>query len=102
MVGKSLILLGMNYDIALYKNAPAYLIKHIQRLQKAAAGYVLMHYSNEKDVFSLNWLPIIELIDFEISKLAHKALYDDSWPNYLLLNQKNIIRDLRNNDSKMI
>ena len=79
---------------------PAYLIKGIQRLQNAAAGSVLMRYSNEKDVISLNWLPIIELIDLEISKLAYKVLYDKSWPNYLLLNRKKIIRDL--NDSNMI
>ena len=93
MLAESLILSRINYGILLYKNAPAYLIKHIQRLQNTATGYVLMHYSNEKDVISLNWLPIIELIDFEISKLAYKALYDESWPNYL---------DLRNNDSNMI
>ena len=35
-----------------------------------------MRYFNEKDVISRNWLPIIELIDFEISKLAYKALYE--------------------------
>ena len=51
-----------------------YLIQCIQRLQNAAAGYVLMRYSNGKVVISLDWLPIIELIDFEISKFAYKAL----------------------------
>ena len=88
MPTESLILLRINYGIVLYKNAPAYLIKHIQRLQNAAAGYVLMRYFNEKDVICLNWLPIIELIDLEISKFAYKALYDESWPNYLSLNRK--------------
>ena len=86
MLAELLILSRISYGIVLYKNAPAYLIKRIQRLQNAAAGYVLTRYSNEKDVISLNWLPIIELIDFEISKLAQKALYDESWPNYLSLN----------------
>ena len=47
-------------------------------------------------------VPIIEIIDFEISKLAHKALCDESWPNYLSLNRKKVIRSLRNNDSHMI
>ena len=64
--------------------------------------YVLMRYSNEKYVISLNWLPIIELIDFEISKLAYKAFYDESWPNYLSLNRNNFVRGLRNNDGNMI
>ena len=62
MLAESLILSRINYGIVLYKKALAYLIKRIQRLQNAAAGYVLMRYSNEKDVISLNWLPIIELI----------------------------------------
>ena len=31
----------------------------------------------EKDVMSLNCIPIIELIDFEISKLARNALYNE-------------------------
>ena len=75
---ESLILLRISYGIVLHKNAPAYLIIRIQRLQNAAAGYVLMRCSNEKDVIFLNLLTIIELIDFEISKLAHKALCDDS------------------------
>ena len=66
MLAESLILLRINYGIVLYKKAPVYLIKCIQILQNAAAGYILMRYSNEKDVISLNWLPIIELIDFEI------------------------------------
>ena len=83
---ESLILSRINYGIVLY----------------AATGYVLMRYSNEKDVFSLNWSPIIKLTNFEISKLAHKALYNESWPNYLSLNCKKLIRDLRNNDSNMI
>ena len=102
MLAESLILLRINYDIVLYINAPAYLMKRLQRLQNVAAGYVLMSFSNEKDVISLNWLPIIELIDFEISILTQKALCDESWPNYLSLNRKKFIRDLRNNDSNMI
>ena len=86
MLAESLILSRINYGIVLYKKATAYLIKRIQRLQNAAAGYVLICYSNEKDVISLNWLHIIELIGSKISKLAYKALYNESWPNFLLLN----------------
>ena len=74
ILAQSLILSRINYSIVLYKNAPAYLIKRLERLQNAAVGYVHMLYSNEKDVISLHWLPIIELINFEISKLAHKGL----------------------------
>ena len=34
--------------------------------------------------------------------MAYKALYNESWPNDFLLNKKNMIRDLRNNDKNMI
>ena len=71
MLAESLILSRINYGIVLYKNPPAYLIQRIQRLQNAAAGYVLMRYSHEKVVISPTWLPIIELTDFKISKLAY-------------------------------
>ena len=46
ILAESLILWRINYGIVLYRNAPAYLIKRIQRLQNAAAGYSLMRYSN--------------------------------------------------------
>ena len=53
------------------KKAPAYLIKRITA--GYSAGYVLICYSNEKDLISRNRLPINKLIDFKISKLAYKA-----------------------------
>ena len=61
-----------------------------------------MSYSNEKVVISLNWLLTIELVDFEISKLTCKALYHESWSNYLSLDRKKSIRGLRNNDSNKV
>ena len=61
-----------------------------------------MRYSNEKVVISLNWLLTIELVDFEISKLTCKALYHESWSNYLSLDRKKSIRGLRNNDSNKV
>ena len=100
MLAESLILSKLNYGIVLYKNARPYFIKRIQRLQNAAAGYVLMRHSNEKDVISLNWLLIIELIDFKISKLAHKALCDDPGQIIYRWIEKNLLETL--DDSNMI
>ena len=51
MLAESLILSRINYGTVFYKNAPTYLIKCIQRLQNAAASYVLMRYSNENMSF---------------------------------------------------
>ena len=32
---------------------------------------------------TLNWLPIIERRDLAMLKISHKALHDDTWPEYL-------------------
>ena len=34
---------------------------------------------------TLNWLPIIERRDLAMLKISHKALHDDTWPEYLHL-----------------
>ena len=99
-LAESIILSRINYGIVLYKSSPVYLIKRIQRLQNAAVVHALMHYSNEKYVISLNWLPIIELTGSEIWKLTYKALSHDQII-YHWIEKKNI-RDLRNNDCNMI
>ena len=45
MLAELLILSRIIYDIVLYKNAPAYLIKRIQRLQNNDAGPALTQFS---------------------------------------------------------
>ena len=96
LLASSLVLSKIDYGNVMLKNAPAYLIKRIQRLQNSTTGYVLGRYAKEKDVLSLNWLPVIERMDFSLSKMAHKATNQETWPEYLRLEIKPTNSRLRN------
>ena len=44
-------------------------------------------FADLEDIIKLNWLPVKEIVEFNLLKLAHKSLYDkDSFPEYLKLN----------------
>ena len=97
---QSLILSKIDYCNVLLKDAPKYLIKRLQKIQNAAAGFVLCRKANESDVTSLRWLPVHERICSSLANLAHKALHDPSWPDYLqLANVTPGERTLRSNHS---
>ena len=61
-----------------------YLAKRLQGVQNCAAGYVLGRYANAVDVVNLNWLPVLECIEYNISKLTYQGLNDKSWSSYLV------------------
>ena len=85
MLMQSLILSKLNYCNVLLADAPQYLIKKLQKIQNAAAGYVYGRRANEIDVVNLKWLTVSENISTSLAKLAHKALNESSWPRYLPL-----------------
>ena len=39
-----------------------------------------------EDVEKLNWLPVNKNVELNIVKLAHKSLYDETFPEYFKLN----------------
>ena len=41
-----------------------YLVKRLQRVQNCTAGYILCRYANAVDVVNLQWLPILESIEY--------------------------------------
>ena len=94
-----LVLSKLDYCNVLYDSAPAYLIKRMQRVQNSAAGFVLCRYSRVEDVIDLKWLPVKERIEFNIAKLAFKAINFDNWPSYLTVKIKQQTRVLRSNDN---
>ena len=49
-------------DIVSYP-IPEYLVKRLQRVQRAAAGFVIGRFVTELDVLKLGWLPIKERRD---------------------------------------
>ena len=66
----------------------------MQRVQNAAASFVLNRFSSE-DVLEVGWLPILECTRYNIMKLVHKALHKDTWPSSLALIKHNPGRELR-------
>ena len=82
-LAEALIMSKITYSIAVFGQIPDYLLNRLQRIQNIAAGYVLNRYASLKDVLELQWLPMKEYIQFNVTKLVHKAFYDGQWPSYL-------------------
>ena len=92
---QTLVLSKLYYNSNVYHNLPECLIKRLERVQKACAGFVFNRYANTKDVINLNWLPIKDHFEWVLLKTTHKAMYSNSWPQYLKLEKVNHSRNLR-------
>ena len=79
---KALVLSKLYYNDVIYHSLPEYLQKRLQRVQKAAASFVLGKFARSADVLSLNWLPIKEQREWNVLKLSYKAVH--TW--YILVN----------------
>ena len=99
---ESLMLSKLDYNDTVFTPLPVYLIKWLQRVQLAAAGFVLGCYANEKDLLKLKWLPISERRDHRLACLAHRALYSTDWPAYLQLKQYLPAWTLRSSDALLL
>ena len=80
---ESLVLSKVNYACSVFHPLPAFQMKRLQRLQNACAGFVTRRFARVEDVLKLNWLPVNENVELNILKLAHKSLYDETFPEYL-------------------
>ena len=80
---ESLVLSKINYGNVLLGDLPKSEIKRLQKVQNAAAGYVLRRHADINDVLSLKWLPVAESIESSLAKTIHKAVNDKNWPSYL-------------------
>ena len=76
-------------------NAPKCRLRRFQKLLNSIASFVVGRYSTSTDVINLKWLPIDERIDFNIIKLAHKAIHQENFPVYLKLGFNTNIRSNR-------
>ena len=64
------------------------------------AGFVLNRYTTESDVLEkLRWLPIKERTEYHVLRLAHKSLWESSFPDYLRLERRTVNRQLRSSQS---
>ena len=86
---QSLVLSKLNFNDTVSYPLPMFLQKKMQRVQNAAAGFVLNRYCSEEDVLKLGWLPTLENTQLNILKLGHRALYNNNWPEYLTLSRHN-------------
>ena len=75
-----------------------YQLKRLQRVQNACAGFVKgskVALCKVADVIHIGWLPMEERRDWQILKMAHKALHQNPWPAYLPLKIKSGEKPLR-------
>ena len=85
-LAQALVLSKLYYNDIVYHPLPDYLSKRLQRVQKAAASFVLGRYASAEDiVLKLMWLPVKEHREWNLLKATHKAIHNINWPNYLKL-----------------
>lgn len=64
-------------------NLPNIKLCKLDKLRKRIAAFVTQRYCTTEDVIRLRWLPSKEQIEFDMLKLAHKAIYNEDFPSYL-------------------
>ena len=101
-VAELLILSKMDYADAVFRPLSLKLQKRLQKVENAAASFVLGRYTKEKDVVSLGWLPMKERRDWHLAKLAFKYISDRNKPEYIDISLKENNRHLRSSSAPLI
>ena len=83
------------YNDIVYHQLPNYLLRRLQRVQLAAASFVIKRYAKTPDIIDLGWLPFNENRDLNLCKTTFKAMYDVNWPAYLRVTVRHPNRTLR-------
>ena len=81
---------------------PEYLKKRLQRVQVAAASFVLGRYTNKPDLRKLGWLPVVERRESHLLNNVVKALHFIDWPSYLKLDLQILSRTLRSSNERIL
>ena len=92
---QSLVLSKLNFNDSVTYPPTSFLQKRVQRIQNAAAGFVLNRFCSKRDVIELGWLPTLENTQLNFLKLRHRALVSAAWPEYLQPPRHNPQRTLR-------
>ena len=87
-------------DLVFYP-LPQFLLRRMQRVQFAAASFVLGPFvKNFRDVLKIGWLPINERRDLNLLKSCFKALHNaETWPDYLKIIKQECPKELRSSNS---
>ena len=80
---------------------PQFLLRRLQRVQFAAASFVLGHYVNNfQDVLKIRRLPINERRDLNLLKSCFKSLHNaETWPDYLKIIKQECPKQLHSSNS---
>ena len=108
-----LILSKMDYADAVFRPLSLKLQKRLQKVENAAASFVLGRYTKEIDVLSLGWLPMKERRDWHLvklafkyiskrNKLAFKYISKRNKPEYTDISQKENRENLRSSSAPLI
>ena len=101
-VAELLVLSKMDYADAVFRPLPSRLLKRLQKVQNAAASFVLGRYAKEKDVITLGWLPMKERRDWNMMKLSFKYVNDQQKPKYIDISLRENTRNLRSSSAPLI
>ena len=100
-LAETLILSKLDYADLVFYPLPQFLLRRLQRVQFAAASFVLGHYvKNFRDVLKIGWLPINERRDLNLLKSCFKALHNtETWPDYLKIIKQECLKELPSSNS---
>ena len=84
-LAECLILSKIDHNNIVGHPIPGYLLKRLQGVQLAAAGFVLGRYAHMPDLIKLGWMPIKERREYQLLDTVFKALQYNDWPSYLKL-----------------
>ena len=96
-----LVLAKMDYADAVFRPPSLKLQKRLQKVENAAASFVLGRYTKEKDVVSLGWLPMKERRDWHLVKLAFKYISERNKREYIDISLKENSRHLRSSSAPL-
>ena len=86
-LAESLVLSKLDYNNIVIYPTHEYLVKRLQRVQLAAAGFVCKKFADLQDIIKLGWLPIKERQDYHLANAAYQAVTNNLWPEHLRLEQ---------------
>ena len=97
----TLIFSKLDYADLVFYPLQQFLLRRLERVQFAAASFVLGHYvKNVRDVLKVGWLPIYERRDLNLLKSYFKALHNtETWPDYLKIMKQECCKELRSSIS---
>ena len=84
-LSESLVLSKIDYCNSVFDPLTQAQEQHLQKVQNAAAAFVLNRYCTITDIVKLNWLPVGESVQMNLLNLCFKAVHFKNFPTYLSL-----------------